>query len=162
MITLGVVPYGLQAIINCYGNPDKDSNFILDSYFVDTFLRILSLPFPMRLSWQPEQLIRHIQCHKDILPVLADALREIGEKGFKYLDENQYNWYGGCFSFRKNRRHNRLSVHAWGIAIDLNPQLAPLGLRKHKQPPFIIEAFQKRGFISIPDDAMHFQACDGY
>jgi len=162
MITLGEIPHGLEELINCYGNPDKDGDFILDSYFVDTFLRIMPLPFPMRLSWQPERLIQKIQCHKDILPVLADALREIGEKGFGYLDENKFNWYGGCFNFRKNRRHDWLSVHSWGVAIDINPQLAPLGVRKHKQPQFIIDAFTKRGFINIPDDVQHFQACDGY
>lgn len=162
MISLGTIPYGLEAIIESYGNPDKDNDFILDPDFVDNYLRIVQLPFLMRLSWRPEQTIQRIQCHKDIACVLLDALREIGEKGFGYLDENKFNWYGGCFNFRKNRRHDWLSVHAWGIAIDLNPQLAPLGLRKHKQPPFIIEAFKKRGFINIPDDAMHFQACDGY
>lgn len=162
MISLGCLPNGLAEIIDCYGNPDRNGDFILDGSFVDTYLGIMELPFFMRLSWQPQRIIEKIQCHRNISPVLVDCLREIGERGVNYLDENDFNWYGGCFNFRKNRRENRLSVHSWGIAIDINPQLAPMGIEKHKQPQFIIDAFERRGFLHIKDDAMHFQACIGY
>jgi len=84
----------------------------------------------------------------------------------KYLQENDWDRWGGCFNFRLKRGSNELSTHAWGIAVDINPHIAPFGGDPDKQPYFIVKAFERRGFEwggrwSYPD-GQHFQACHGY
>ena len=166
MITLGEVPDGLEAINAVYGCPDKDENFILDPDFFDTKIRVYKLPFPLRLSWKPHILAKYIQCHRDIGEALLDALHEIGQyKGVDWLGDKRYDYYGGCFNFRKKRGLGDLSIHSWGIAIDLNPHIAPHRKKSH-QPRFIVKAFEDRGFNWggnwLVPDGMHFQAVHGY
>jgi len=166
MITLCKVPDGLENINIVYGCPDKDENYILDADFFDIKIRVYEIPFPLRLSWKPHVLTKYIQCHRDIGEALIDALHEIGQyKGVDWLGDKRYDYYGGCFNFRKKRGQGQLSVHSYGIAIDLNPQLAPYRKKSH-QPKFIVDAFVSRGFYWGGDwlvpDGMHFQACHGY
>lgn len=166
MITLGEVPKGLLAIIDAYGNPDSNGDFLLDTSWVDNHLAVYDLPFPMRLAWNKLTIARRIQVHRSVGPVMIDALRAIQHyKGWEYLIEQEYDLYGGCFNFRAKRLGGELSTHSWGIAIDINPHIAPMGSMGH-QPQFIIDAFVERGFVwggtfPVPD-GMHFQACRGH
>ena len=68
--------------------------------------------------------------------------------------------YDGCFNIRKVRGGNRPSLHAWGLAIDLNAGEFPLG-SKHQQAPALVRAFTAEGFFSGAKfhrpDPMHFQ-----
>ena len=167
MITLAEVPHGLEEILEVYGNPDLDGDFMLDTSFVDHNLAIFDFPFPMKLSWNPIKTARRFQAHANIGAVMADALKEIMDhKGWQYLIDNQFDYYGGCFAFRLMRGRQELSTHSWAIAIDINPHIAPLGGDPAGQPVFIVKAFERRGFEwggrwSRPDP-MHFQACSGY
>ena len=102
MICLGEIPDGLEALNEVYGNPDKDEDFVLDSDFYNSKLCIYDLPFPLRLSWKPHVLAHRILCHIQIADALLDALHEIGQyKGVEWLSEKRYDYYGGCFNFRK-------------------------------------------------------------
>jgi len=38
--------------------------------------------------------------------------------------------YDGCFNIRKKRGLNSMSLHSWGIAIDINAFSNPLGLTR--------------------------------
>ena len=70
--------------------------------------------------------------------VFIDVLHEIGQyKGVDWLGEKRYDYYGGCFNFRKKRGQGELSIHSWGIAVDLNPHLAPFKKKSH-QPMFFL------------------------
>ncbi len=42
--------------------------------------------------------------------------------------------YDGCFNIRKVRGGNRPSLHAWGLAIDLNAGQFPLGSAQRQNP----------------------------
>jgi len=168
MVSLSDVPIGLEAIIRRYGNPDRDGNAVMDDSFADHHLRVYDLPYKLRLAWRPGQIVTRFRAHMDVAPVIVDALKEIGEyKGLSYLEKNKLNYWGGCWWFRLKRASSEeLSTHSWGIALDLNPHIAPMGERDHKQPVFIVDAFLKRGFCWggnwLYPDAMHFQACGGY
>lgn len=161
------VPYGLSEIKAYYGNPDANGDLEVDKKWREENIRIFTLPYPLRLSWNIHQTINKFAAHKKIGAVIVDAMEEIGDyKGGAYLDRNGYNRFGGVFNPRMKRGYDSLSTHTWAIAIDLNPSLAPLGEDPTGQPDFIVEAFEKRGFIwggrwSRPD-GMHFQAADGY
>jgi len=165
MITLNEVPDGIEEIIDAYGNPDSNGDFLLDTSWVDHNLAVFDLPFPMRLSWAPLRIARRFQAHKTVGLVMVDALREIRDyKGWQYLQDNDYDFYGGCFNFRLMRGINKLSAHAWGIAFDINPHLGPLGEPSY-QPEFVVQAFARRRFVWGGEwarpDGMHFQACKG-
>lgn len=166
MIKLAFIPNGLDEMEEYYGNPDIDENFILDKKFIETELGIFMFPFPMKLSWRPEVTVRRFMAHKKVGAVIYDALFDFKEAvGLEKIFKNRWNYYGGCFNFRLKRNQDGLSTHSWGIAIDLNPHLAPYGKRSH-QPDILIEVFKDRGFEWGGDwkhrDGMHFQACRGY
>jgi hypothetical protein len=167
MITLSEIPNGLKEIIEVYGNPDLDGDCNLDSSFIDHCLQVFSLPFPMRVSWNPIQSVKRIQAHYAVGPVMVDALKEILDfRGWQYLQDNQFDYYGGCFNWRPKRGGSKISTHCWAISIDINPHIAPLGGDPTGQPEFIVSAFERRGFEwggrwKRPD-GMHFQACSGY
>lgn len=168
MIVLSDAPLGLEAIIKRYGNPDYDGNLIMDDGFADHRLQVYDLPFPMRVAWRPAQSVTRFRAHMDVVDVIIDALKEIkAYKGLEYLKQNKLDYWGGCWWFRQKRKHSdELSTHSWGIALDLNPHIAPMGERNHQQPEFIVDAFLKRGFYWggnwLYPDAMHFQACGDY
>ena len=75
--------------------------------------------------------------------------------------------YGGCFNFRAKRSGSKLSTHAWGIAIDLNPETNGMG-RDGDMPAGIVRVFESFGFTwggrwsGAGKDPMHFQFCSGY
>lgn len=166
MLELAYIPDGLEDIIRYYGDPDIDDNFILDKSFYETELGIFMFPFPMRLSWKPDKVVTRFMAHKKVGAVIYDALHEIkNEVGLDKIMEKGWNYFGGCFNFRAKRNNQGLSTHSWGIAIDINPHLAPYGKRS-RQPEVIVEAFKRRGFVWGGDwrykDGQHFQACCSY
>ena len=73
--------------------------------------------------------------------------------------------YGGIYNYRPKRGGTSLSLHSWGIAIDLDAD--DNGFRdswpvKADMPLAIMEAFAREGWTSAGAfwgyDAMHFQA----
>jgi len=165
MITLPQVPVGYDEILKLYGNPDVDHDIILDANWFSTHIRVFDLPFAMRYfvnedSWVP---VRRFQAHFLVGEAMVDALAEVYRVvGLEEMQDREWDRFAGCFNFRANRRSPRLSTHAWGIAIDLNPHLAPMGQRICGQPQPIKTAFETRGFYCVPSDFQHFQACTGW
>ena len=163
MEVLKVVPRGVDSINAVYGNPDKNRDYVLDRDWFDTYVGVFTFENPMRLSWKPDQYVKRFQAHRDVGPVIVDALAEVfSEIGPEKMKEYGWDYWGGCFNFRKSRTSPRLSTHSWGIAVDLNPHICPLGMMKCDQPPLIVDAFEKRGFVWLEGDWMHAQACTGY
>jgi hypothetical protein len=129
----------------------------------------LYLPYRMRLAWDPHVEVHRFTCHEKVhdafLNVFADALRHYGLDRIKEL---RLDWFGGCYNNRFKRGGTQLSMHAWGIAVDLDPERNQL--RQHHDTaefakadyePFwkIVEA---QGLVSLGRthdfDWMHFQA----
>jgi hypothetical protein len=163
MKVLEVVPRGIEAINATYGDPDVNRDFILDSDFFGSRITVFTFPHAMRLSWKPDQYVKRFQAHVKVGPVVIDALEEVfDEIGVDKMRELGWDYWGGGFNFRKSRTSSRLSTHSWGIAVDLNPHLAPLGMMNCGQPAPIVDAFEKRGFVWLQGDFMHAQACVGY
>lgn len=157
------VPNGIRQVNGYYGNPDLDGNFELDLNWAQENLKRYRFPFPMKLSWRPDELVTFFKAHYKVGDIMVDALREIlAYRDLDYLRDNGFDHYGGVFNFRYKRGGTELSMHSYAIAIDINPHLAPMGGNPFGQPDFIIEAFEKRGFIwggrwKRPD-GQHFQA----
>lgn len=80
------------------------------------------LPFPFPLSWDRSQKVSKISCHEKVASaiqsIFADAVRAYGTDRFVELG---LCVYGGCYNYRKMRGGKSLSTHAYGIAVDLDP-----------------------------------------
>jgi hypothetical protein len=113
-------PHGIDQIIATFGDifeyilPDHS----LDPRWQSDFLARADLPFALTLAWDKRQLANKITCHKLLAGTLTDVFSRIQSGGL----QSKITSFGGCFSFRPQRTGARLSAHAWGIAVDLNPE----------------------------------------
>jgi D-alanyl-D-alanine carboxypeptidase-like protein len=160
-----VPPHGLDQIIATFGDifgyirPDHT----LDPRWPAEFLDRATLPFPMKLSWDPSRSVTQFTCHKLLAGIFADVLERIQSAGL----EEKVTSFGGCFSFRPQRTGTKLSAHSWGIAIDLNPETNAQGTAGNMDPG-IVQIFRDVGFEwggawqGRTRDPMHFQFCSGY
>lgn len=129
---------------------------------------IADLPFPMRIAWDTNSIIRRFRCHskveKSFETIFQQTLAHYGEAKIKALG---LDLFGGCYNLRQMRGGKAWSMHSWGIAIDLDPSNNQLKWNKTKArfarpdyEPFwrIVEA---QGAVSLGRardfDWMHFQ-----
>lgn len=104
-----------------------------------------------------------VRCHKVMLPQLRGALREVVARGL--ADEIHPGEYGGCYVPRFIGRDpaRGLSLHTWGIAVDLN---VPGNLRgvPGEIDRDVVAIFKKWGFAWGGDwawtDPMHFELAE--
>jgi len=100
---------------------------------------------------------KKIYCNKDLKPLLDKAFGLIVERGFA----DAIKTWDGCFNIRKKRGLNSMSLHSWGLAIDINA--AWNGLYKPStQAPGLVQCFIDAGFEwggnwTGRSDPMHFQ-----
>lgn len=146
-----------KQLIEKYGQPGPQN------------LMTIALPFPMRLAWDPHVTINRIQCHRLIAPNLVAALQDIVDHyGLVKIQELHIDYYGGCYNYRLMRgSKTRWSRHAWGTAIDLDPERNLLKenhtTARFARPEYkpMIDIFYKHGFKGLgPEedrDWMHFE-----
>lgn len=130
---------------------------------------MLRLPYEMRLSWKPETRITRFSCHEKVhdafLRVFQNTLSEYGEMR---IQELRLDLFGGCLNKRLMQGGTQMSMHSWGIAVDLDPDRNGLhvthrdaAFARPEYEPFwrIVEA---EGLVSLGRardfDWMHFQA----
>lgn len=79
------------------------------------------LPFPFRLAWDLDTKVSKFACHSLVAPALcgifSDAAKSYGESGMRELG---LDIFSGCFNDRAMRGGSAKSMHAWGIAVDLD------------------------------------------
>jgi hypothetical protein len=105
-------------------------------------------------------LLGRTRCHHLIVPQLQAALEELIDRG---LDEHVDGGdYGGCWVPRhiSSDSTRGLSLHAWGIAFDVNVSTNAYGADPELDPR-VIEVFERYGFNWggrwDPPDGMHFE-----
>lgn len=156
-------PKGLDGVIEVFGNiPLLASDGIISPEEEALFLTTIDLPFRIKLSWL-DRYASKLRCNKVLAPVFLLIFKEINDKNLEHLIIN----FGGCYSYRSKRVNGDLSTHAWGISIDINPDVNKLGT-KGCMPMVLVEIFERHGFIwggrwkGRKCDPMHFQFCEGY
>ncbi|MGH2731352.1 MAG: M15 family metallopeptidase [Actinomycetota bacterium] len=103
-----------------------------------------------------------VTCHRMMLPQLEGALREFQRAGLAHLvNVGDYHYQGGCYVPRfKRGSSTSLSMHAWGLAIDVNVATNPAGARP-RQDPRLVAIFERWGFRWggrwSPPDGHHFE-----
>jgi len=105
-------------------------------------------------------ILGSVTCHSVMLPQLRAALTEISQRGL--AAEIDPNDYGGCYvpRFIGHDPSRGLSLHTWGIAIDLNVSTNQRGIPGEIDRD-VVAIFKKWGFAWGGDwewtDPMHFE-----
>jgi D-alanyl-D-alanine carboxypeptidase len=124
-----------------YGNPFKERHMIV--WVVPNYLHIGPVP-------------RKIYCNKDLVPTLTLALENVLKAGIS----DQIKTWDGCFNIRSKRASKSMSLHSWGIAIDINAAWNRFG-KKPTMSPELVKCFTDAGFdwggVWGKPDGMHFQ-----
>jgi len=99
---------------------------------------------------------KKIYCNKDIVPLLTQAFKNINDRGLA----NQIKTHDGCFNVRKKRGATSMSLHSWGLAIDINAAWNGFGKRPTMSPE-LVKCFTDAGLdwggVWKKPDGMHFQ-----
>jgi hypothetical protein len=135
-----------------FGKPGDENNLVSFTF-----------PFP---TFYGQKRVLTSRCHHKVKDSLLRVLNNIGDLyGSERSIIEEAEDYGGIYNFRPKRGGSSLSLHSWGIAIDLDaddnsfrnnwPMQADMPLE-------IMEEFAKEGWTSAGAfwgyDAMHFQA----
>lgn len=125
-----------------YGSPKAESKFMV-LWDVPTDLEIGVIP-------------KRIYCNKDAVKPLAKAFKNLIERDCI----KELKTWDGCFNIRKIRGGNLMSLHSWGIAVDVNAFENGLG-RTPKLSAEFVKCFTDAGFDWGGNwrrrDGMHFQ-----
>ena len=82
----------------------------------------VSLPYPLKLAWDPTTTVVSTQCHKKVAASLQKVLEQVVlYYSFDTVQQLRLNLYGGGFNLRAKRGGSSLSTHSWGIAFDFDP-----------------------------------------
>ena len=124
-----------------YGDPTKESNMIL--WDVPTELEIGVIP-------------KRLYCNKDLVAPLTQAFKNLIATG----KVSELKTWDGCFCIRNKRGLGSMSLHSWGLAIDVNAAWNQLNMTPTLSPEFV-KCFTDAGFdwggTWERKDGMHFQ-----
>lgn len=146
-------PNGLDEIIDVFGSldvPDFEARNIVS----------FTLPYP--LFFEGKKVLRS-RCHYMMVEPFVAVFKALKKRNL----DGQVQNYGGIYNHRSIiGQQSHPSTHSWGIAIDLEPQLYPLGSGKRFSKD-VVDVFADSGFFYGGDfksrkDPMHFQFCTGY
>jgi hypothetical protein len=114
-------------------------------------------------AWEQANLVSRrdpvfgrLRCHKDLLPALEGAGRELRARNLAFVVAS----FEGCWNPARIVEGGDLSRHAWGAAIDVNYAKNPTQIVS-AQDPRLVEVLQRWGFTwggnwLVPDPA-HFE-----
>ena len=124
-----------------YGDPNKQSALVL--WDVPTNLEIEVIP-------------KKIYCNRDMVEPLSKAFKALIDTGHV----KELKTWDGCFNIRKKRGSSTMSLHSWGVAIDVNAAWNCFGCKPQLSAGFV-KCFTDNGFDwggtwSKPD-GMHLQ-----
>ena len=81
------------------------------------------LPIPFVIAWNKDQRVTGFSCHRKVAApmtaIFAEAVQHYGEDRYRRL---RLDLFGGCFNDRNMRGGSRKSTHAYGAAVDLDPE----------------------------------------
>lgn len=127
----------------------------------------LILPYAMRIAWDTRTKVTKITCHEKVHDALRRALANVADAYGERLGPLGLDLFGGCLNVRRMRGGSAWSMHAWGIAIDIDPARNQLTWHRDRaqmaQPEYVrfVDLMQAEGALSLGRardyDWMHFQ-----
>jgi hypothetical protein len=103
-------------------------------------------------------ILGRVTCHRLMIPQLTGALAEVQREGLA----STIHTYDGCYvpRFIESNPTHAISLHTWGIAIDIDASTNERGT-KGTMDPRVVQIFKQWGFDWGGDwsytDPMHFQ-----
>jgi hypothetical protein len=102
---------------------------------------------------------KRIYCNRDMIEPLSKAFHNLIQTGHV----NELKTWDGCFNIRKKRGLSSMSLHSWGIAIDVNAFENGLNQTPKLSAGFV-KCFTDAGFYWGGNfkrrDGMHFELSD--
>lgn len=124
-----------------YGDPTLERSMV-----------VWDVPANLEVGVIPKKLY----CNKDMVAPLSQAFKNLIDTGFV----KELKTFDGCFNIRKKRGLNSMSLHSWGIAIDVNAAWNGLNKTPQLSAGFVkcfIDAGFEWGGTWKRKDGMHFQ-----
>ena len=126
-----------------YGDPSANERRFMIVWDVPTALEHGAIP-------------KRIYCNKDLIPLLEKAFKNVNDRGISA----QIKTWDGCFNIRRKRGAASMSLHSWGLAIDINAAWNGFG-KKPTMSPELVKCFTDAGLdwggVWKRADGMHFQ-----
>jgi len=127
-----------------YGDPKKE-----------TFMVIFDVPPRLEIGVIPNR----IYCNLHMIKPLTAAFENLIQRG----KVAELRTWDGCFNIRQKRTGESMSLHSWGLAIDVNASWNRLGRPPVLSPEFVAcftdAGFEWGGNWKLPD-GMHFQLAE--
>lgn len=125
-----------------YGDPTLERGMVL--WDVPSELEIGVIP-------------KRIYCNRDLVKPLEQAFKNLIQRN----KVSELKTWDGCFNIRKKRGLASMSLHSWGLAIDVNAAWNGLGKEPQLSSGFV-KCFTDAGFDwggtwKNRPDGMHFQ-----
>lgn len=136
-----------EELIETYGYPGSEA-------WAEKWITEVSIEISMNRT-------RKVQCNKTIAALISEIFEELKDKNLIELVVS----YDGCYVYRNIRCSSELSMHAFGLAIDIDASEYGLGSSK-RLPDSIVNIFKSKGFFYGGDfihrkDPMHFEYTTG-
>lgn len=154
-----------------YGDPTEmvDGKARANPDWEKANLVMVRLPWRAHAAWDHSLTIRSLQVHRLAAPSLQRALAAVWLRAGQSqaeIDRLGLSLIGGGYNWRPVRNGAQLSAHAYGCAVDFDPDRNALGdARPNFAAPenrYVIDAFRREGWLwggNWPTpDGMHFQA----
>lgn len=147
-------PEDTDSALRAFYGPPGESNLVR-----------INFPYPMRIAWDTGVVVHHSRCHRLVHDSLLNILREILNH-YGSLDAVRnvgMDLFGGIYNYRKKTGGSSWSRHAWGIAIDLDPDRNGWKVPRPPatMPESVVKIFEDEGWKSggraWGHDWMHFQ-----
>lgn len=127
------------------------------------------VPFTMQLAWDASAKLNKFSCHELVKePFERIFAAALAHYGIEALDKMGITKFGGCLNVRAMRGGSSMSLHSWGIAVDLDPARNQFrwtaAQAKFDEPEYEAwwQIVESEGMVSLGRernfDWMHFQA----
>ena len=143
--------------LRAYGDPTKAA-------FQKKWLKIYAFPADVAAVFPPYPgvpKVTRIQMNAFAWPSFCAVLRALTAAGL----HQEFKTYDGCLNVRLKRGINAYSIHSWGLAVDFNAALNPLGKPRGGKGMWseaFLAVWRAHGWSCGADwagrpDGMHFQ-----
>jgi hypothetical protein len=129
----------------------------------------VELPYLMYGDYARKIKVPRFQCHKKVVASLGRIFqRTLDEYGPTQIKKLNLDIFSGCYNYRSTTGSSSLSLHSWGIAVDIDAAhnqmdegAGQAAFSKSVYAPFI-GFWEAEGWVSLGHarnyDWMHFQA----